>query len=86
MDNTFQKNFIADFEVDNASYQDVMDEELVDNLEHSVMSEENMTVTDDVLRALLKRFQKKNFKPGSAVDTFEDEVMDVVVDASIKND
>lgn len=89
MDNAIQNNLFENFEVDNASYQDVMDEELVDNLESAVTAEKHLNssdVSDDLLRTLLSRFQKKRIMSDSAVDTFEDEVMDEVEDASIKYD
>lgn len=87
MDNTFHENMITSFEVDSAAYKDAMEEELVDHLELAGETiDAGEKVTDEVLRKLLTQFKQANFMRENAVDTLDNEVMDAVADASIKND
>lgn len=89
MDNTFHEDMITSFEVDSAAYKDAMEEELVDHLElagETIDAMDGEKVTDEVLRKLLTQFKQASFMQENAVDTLDSEVMDVVADASIKND
>lgn len=77
----------ADFEIDQAAYKDVMEEELVDHLE-SVEEEgekwSDKNITDKAFRELLTQFKEFNLKEESSLELFENEVMDEVASASIK--
>lgn len=99
MVDTVNKILTSGYEVDEVNYQDMMDDELVDQIEHGQVQTgqpDESGITDKAFRTMLEALKSGRLEENStgsikddqysATDTFENEVMDELKYASIKND